>query len=71
MIVRIDGKIILYCKGAGTNVDFVVYLYYPFLFIIYLDTIVFARLNRESQPLMKTTLAHLAVSAIFISKFFV
>ena len=35
--------------------------YINFLFVCS-DTIVFARLNKESQPLAKTTLAHLAVS---------
>lgn len=35
-----------------------------FFFFISSDSIVFARLNKESQPLMKTTLKHLAVSSV-------
>ncbi len=63
MIVRIDGKIMLYCKGAGTKIA-IKYENVPLLSFLFdfSDTIVFARLNQESQPLMKTTLAHLAVS---------
>ena len=66
--MRVNGKITLYCKGAGTTIISrlsitICHKLYAVssLLLPSLDSVVFARLNKESQPLKKTTMAHLTV----------
>ena len=62
MIVRVKDKITLYCKGAGNYFSIKKKSILTDILFLFLDSVIFARLNKESQPLKKTTFVHLTVS---------
>lgn len=63
MIVKHEDKIRLYCKGAG---NFVYVCMYKSFRILALDSVVFARLDEESNEEKLTTLDHLGVCDVTV-----